>query len=215
MKFRADDPNNNRIKGAKTAMKTPLKLSAVALGFAALAIAGCQSAPAPQPAQPSTSPVAAAPQTTEYTLSSGDQVKITVFGQDDLSGQFDVDGSGTFSMPLIGQVSAEGLTIPELEARIADSLSDGYLINPQVSAEVANYRPFYILGEVRTPGEYPYTNGLTVMEAVASAGGFSYRARKNVVFVRGADATEEVSVPLTATTQVKPGDTLRIGERIF
>ncbi|MEO1361929.1 MAG: SLBB domain-containing protein, partial [Pseudomonadota bacterium] len=110
---------------------------------------------------------------------------------------------------------AEGLTVPQLETRIAEALADGYLKNPQVSAEVANYRPYYILGEVRNPGEYPYTNGLTVMEAVASAGGFTYRARKNTVFVRGTDAMAEQSVALTATTQVKPGDTLRIGERIF
>ena len=192
-------------------MPQTLKFHHLALGLSALFVTACQSAPAPQPdvAQTSAAPVA------EYTLSSGDQVKITVFGQEDLSGQFDVDGSGTFSMPLIGQIDAEGLTVPELEARIASSLSDGYLKNPRVSAEVANYRPYYILGEVRNPGEYPYTNGLTVMEAVASAGGFTYRARKNTVFVRGTDAVSEQSMELTATTQVKPGDTLRIGERIF
>lgn len=194
-------------------MPHALKISSVALGLSALLITACQSGPAP------VTPTASAPATTvtvtEYTLSSGDQVKVTVFGQPDLSGQFEVDGSGTFSMPLIGQVSAEGLSVPQLETTIAAALADGYLVNPQVSAEVANYRPYYILGEVRNPGEYPYTNGLTVMEAVASAGGFTYRARKNVVFVRATDANAEQSVALTATTQVKPGDTLRIGERIF
>ncbi|MHA7898757.1 MAG: polysaccharide biosynthesis/export family protein [Henriciella sp.] len=194
-------------------MPHALKISSVALGLSALLISACQSGPAP------VTPTASAPATTvtvtEYTLSSGDQVKVTVFGQPDLSGQFEVDGSGTFSMPLIGQVSAEGLSVPQLESTIAAALADGYLVNPQVSAEVANYRPYYILGEVRNPGEYPYTNGLTVMEAVASAGGFTYRARKNVVFVRATDANAEQSVALTATTQVKPGDTLRIGERIF
>ncbi|MEP1144651.1 MAG: polysaccharide biosynthesis/export family protein [Henriciella sp.] len=198
-------------------MPKPHQLCSLALGLTALFATACQSAPAPAPAPiatPGASPTAAAA-STEYTLSSGDQVKITVFGQPDLSGQFDVDGSGTFSMPLIGQISAEGLTVPQLEQRIATSLSDGYLKNPRVSAEVANYRPFYILGEVRNPGEYPYTNGLTVMEAVASAGGFTYRARKNTVFVRGTDTAAEQPVALTATTQVTPGDTLRIGERIF
>ncbi|MEL7040205.1 MAG: polysaccharide biosynthesis/export family protein [Pseudomonadota bacterium] len=198
-------------------MTNAIKLSSLAAGAAALALSACQSAPAPTPPASTTTPAnGAATQTVkEYTLSSGDQVRVTVFGHPDLSGQFDVDGSGTFSMPLIGQVSAEGLTIPALEDAIAASYADGYLIDPQVSAEVANYRPYYILGEVRNPGEYPYTNGLTVMEAVASAGGFTYRARKNVVFVRGTDDLGERTEALTATTQVKPGDTLRIGERIF
>ena len=195
-------------------MLKSLKLSSFVLGAAALATTACQSAPAPGPTPTQTAQTTTS-QPAQYTLSSGDRVKITVFGQPDLSGEFDVDGTGTFSMPLIGQVVAEGLTIPGLEDTIATSLADGYLINPRVSAEVTNYRPFYILGEVRNPGEYPYTNGLTVLEAVASAGGFTYRARKNTVFVRGTDANAEVSVPLTATTQVTPGDTLRIGERIF
>lgn len=195
-------------------MRKPHQLCSLALGLTALLATACQSAPAPI-ATPSAGPVSPAAAQTEYTLSSGDQVKITVFGQPDLSGQFDLDGGGTFSMPLIGSIRAEGLSVPQLEARIAASLADGYLKNPRVSAEVANYRPFYILGEVRNPGEYPYTNGLTVLEAVASAGGFTYRARKNTVFVRGTDAPAEQPVALTATTQVQPGDTLRIGERIF
>jgi len=188
-----------------------LKHSSLLLGLAAMAVTACQTAPT---AAPVTTP-ATSSQPSEYTLSSGDEVRITVFGQEDLSGQFDVDGSGTFSMPLIGSIVAEGLTVPELEQTIASSLSDGYLVNPRVSAEVANYRPFYILGEVRTPGEYPYSNGLTVLEAVASAGGFTYRARKNTIFVRGTDAAAEEARPLTATTRVSPGDTLRVGERIF
>lgn len=194
-------------------MPNILKLNGIAISAAAILVAACQSAPV-SPAAPA-SPSAASTQVVEYTLSTGDQVRITVFGQEDLSGEFDVDGSGTFSMPLIGQVDAEGLTVPQLEDRIAEQLAAGYLIDPRVSAEVANYRPFYILGEVRTPGEYPYTNGLTVLEAVASAGGFTYRARKNTVFIRGAEAGTEEAVPLTATTRVEPGDTLRIGERIF
>lgn len=207
---------NKEIKGARNAMLKSFKLSSLVLGAAALATTACQSTPAAGPAPTPTGPTTTAvSQPVEYTLSTGDRVRITVFGQPELSGEFDVDGSGTFSMPLIGQVNAEGLTVPGLEQRIATSYADGYLINPRVSAEVTNYRPFYILGEVRNPGEYPYTNGLTVLEAVASAGGFTYRARKNSVFVRGTDAAAEVSVPLTATTQVTPGDTLRIGERIF
>lgn len=194
-------------------MPNILKLNGIAISAAAILVAACQSAPV-SPAAPASSSSSNA-QVVEYTLSTGDQVRITVFGQENLSGEFEVDGSGTFSMPLIGQVDAEGLTVPQLEDQIAEQLAAGYLIDPRVSAEVANYRPFYILGEVRNPGEYPYTNGLTVLEAVASAGGFTYRARKNTVFIRGAEAGAEETVPLTPTTRVEPGDTLRIGERIF
>lgn len=150
-----------------------------------------------------------------YTLGSADRLRITVFGHQDLSGEFEVDGSGAISMPLIGQVSAVDLTTQELEKGIAERLADGYILNPRVSAEVINYRPFYILGEVGRPGEYPYTNGLTVQNAVAAAGGFTYRANKRVVYIKSADATNEVPYELSAVTIVKPGDTLRIGERIF
>lgn len=193
-------------------MPTNFNLIGLLSGALALVLSACQSAPLPAP-QPG--PISDAAPAAEYTLSSGDRVRINVFGQTDLSGEFELDGTGTFSMPLIGLIQAEGLAIPELQDRIAQSLSDGYLINPRVSAEVINYRPFYILGEVRNPGEFPYTNGLTVLEAVASAGGFSYRARKSVVYIRGTNATDEVEVPLTATTRVNPGDTLRIRERVF
>jgi len=196
-------------------MLTLRQLAYLVFGVAALAMSACQSAPAPAPSNQSATAPSTRATVAAYTLSSGDQVKVTVFGHDDLSGSFDIDGTGTFSMPLIGQVRAEGLTTPQLEQRITASLSNGYLVNPRVSAEVANYRPFYILGEVRTPGEYPYTNGLTVLEAVASAGGFTYRAKKNIVFIRATDATNEVEEALTATTQVQPGDTLRIRERVF
>ena len=89
------------------------------------------------------------------------------------------------------------------------------MLNPRVSAEVINYRPFYILGEVGRPGEYPYTSGLTVQNAVAAAGGFTYRANKRAVFIKSIDSDQEILYDLTPSTVVKPGDTIRIGERIF
>ncbi len=150
-----------------------------------------------------------------YTLGSGDQLRITVFGHSDLSGEFSIDGTGSIAMPLIGQVSAVGSTTRELEDTIRAKLANGYIIDPRVSAEVINYRPFYILGEVRIPGEYPYTNGLTVQNAVAAAGGFTYRANKRVVYIKNAGGTEEFAYELTPSTLVQPGDTLRIAERIF
>lgn len=150
-----------------------------------------------------------------YALGSSDRVRVTVFGHPDLSGEFEVDGTGAISLPLIGQISATGKNTVELEQAIADRLSEGYILNPRVSAEVINYRPFYILGEVGRPGEYPYTNGLTVQNAVAAAGGFTYRANRRVVHVKSMDSDREIAYDLTPNTVVRPGDTLRIGERIF
>lgn len=150
-----------------------------------------------------------------YTLGSSDRLRITVFGHPDLSGEFEVDGTGAVSLPLIGQVAAEGLTTVQLEQSIAGTLSEGYILNPRVSAEVINYRPYYILGEVGRPGEYPFTSGLTVPNAVAAAGGFTYRANKRVIYIKSVDSDREIAYDLTPTTVVKPGDTLRVGERIF
>lgn len=152
---------------------------------------------------------------TAYALGSSDRLRVTVFGHPDLSGEFEVDGTGAISMPLIGQIRAIGLSTVEFEKAIAERLSDGYVLNPRVSAEVINYRPFYILGEVGRPGEYPYTSGLTVQNAVAAAGGFTYRANKRVVFIKSIDVDQEIAYDLTPSTVVKPGDTIRIGERIF
>ncbi|PKP80614.1 MAG: polysaccharide biosynthesis protein [Alphaproteobacteria bacterium HGW-Alphaproteobacteria-18] len=152
---------------------------------------------------------------TAYALGSSDRLRVTVFGHPTLSGEFEVDGTGSISMPLIGTVRAIGLSTIELENAIAESLSDGYVLNPRVSAEVINYRPYYILGEVGRPGEYPYTSGLTVQNAVAAAGGFTYRANKRAVYIKSIEADQEIAYDLTPSTVVKPGDTIRIGERIF
>jgi len=152
----------------------------------------------------------------EYRLGAGDKVRISVFGEDSLSGEFLVPGgAGTIAYPLIGDVKAAGLTVSELQAEIEGKLRPDYLKNPQVSIEVLNYRPFYIMGEVTRPGEYPYTNGLTVLNAVATANGFTYRANTHRVYIRRANSTAEVELQLDQTTPVQPGDTIRIGERFF
>lgn len=150
----------------------------------------------------------------DYVLGSGDKVRIIVFGEQELSGEFDVSGAGKLSMPLIGAVQASGLTLQQLESEIARNLSDGYLTNPRVSAEVLNYRPFYIIGEVTKAGQYPYTNGMTVMNAVAVAGGFSYRADSDVVYISRNGAPEQ-KFKATQDLKVLPGDTVRIPERFF
>lgn len=161
--------------------------------------------------------VCAAEESTQesYRLGAGDRVKLTVYGHLDLSGEFEIDGAGRMSLPLIQHVNAAGLTLAEFEAAVTAKLKPDYLKNPRVNAEVLNYRPFYILGEVNSPGSYPYINGMTVINAVAVAGGFTYRARtKKVVIVR-TDGTDVERLSAAPDTPVFPGDVIEIAERFF
>jgi polysaccharide export outer membrane protein len=150
-----------------------------------------------------------------YTLGPGDQVRLTVFRHEDLSGQFEIDGEGFFAMPLVGEIMTAGLTARQLENEIEIRLkSGGYLVNPQVSIEVLNYRPFYIIGEVNNPGSYQYVNGMTVINAIALAGGFSYRADQGDVVINrgGSNGPKIEALPDTA---VLPGDIIEVPERFF
>ncbi|MEM9989157.1 MAG: polysaccharide biosynthesis/export family protein, partial [Pseudomonadota bacterium] len=133
-----------------------------------------------------------------YRLDAGDKIKLVVFGEDALSGEFAVDGTGHVSLPLIGEIKAGGGTVRDFQRAVDDALRDGYLKDPRVSAEVSSYRPFYILGEVGRPGTYPYQNGLTVLNAVATAQGFTYRANERVVFIRRDGETQEEKYSLTS-----------------
>ncbi|MCL6609150.1 MAG: polysaccharide export protein [Geminicoccaceae bacterium] len=152
--------------------------------------------------------------TPPYTLASGDKVKVVVFRHEDLSGEFTLDGAGNFAMPLVGEIQAYGLTTRELEERIKAKLKDGYLVDPQVSVEVTNYRPFYILGEVNRPGQYEYVNGMTVLQAVTIAGGYTYRAKQDAVILkRGGANAQGVLVP--GTQPILPGDIIEVQERFF
>jgi polysaccharide export outer membrane protein len=163
----------------------------------------------------STAALSRADEPLAYTLGSGDKVKITVFGHEDLSGEFEVDGSGNISLPLIRNVPAQGRTLAQLEQAIIDRLVPDFLKNPSVSVEVLNYRPFYIFGEVKEPGSYPYVNGMTVVNAIALAGGYTYRARENKVkIVRGNDPSKAPQ-PATHDTLVLPGDVIEVPERFF
>jgi protein involved in polysaccharide export with SLBB domain len=150
-----------------------------------------------------------------YRLGSGDKVRVITFGEESLSGEFFVGSTGKVSLPLIGEVKAAGLTLPEFQAEFENALKSGYLKEPRVSVEVLNYRPFYILGEVEKPGTYPYTNGLTVMNAVATAEGFTYRANQKRVFIKREGETEEKEYPVVGDLPVAPGDTIRVAERFF
>lgn len=150
----------------------------------------------------------------DYRLGPGDRLRISVFGEPDLTGEFVVATNGMVSYPLIGDHGAQGKTL----AQFTDSLRTAlmrYVLQPNISVEVMNYRPFFILGEVQDPGTYPYSGGLNVMNAVATAGGFSYRADTRRVFIKHADEIAEREYALTSTTPVLPGDTVRIPERRF
>jgi protein involved in polysaccharide export with SLBB domain len=160
-------------------------------------------------------PGAADPTGYVYKLGSGDKIQVTVYGEPDLSGSFDVDGSGYVRLPLIGQVKAAGLTLKEFETAAEAGFSKGILINPKVSIDVTNYRPFSILGEVQKPGEYPYENGMSALNAVALGGGFTYRAEQDYVYVRRKGAADEIKLPCNDKTFIYPGDTVRVDERIF
>ncbi len=151
----------------------------------------------------------------EYRLGSGDKIRLIIFGEPDLSGEFTISGDGIVSLPLIRDVRAAGLTASQLQSNVENAFKEGYLKDPRVSIEVMTFRPFYILGEVNKPGEYPYSNGITVVNAVALASGYTYRANQKKVFMRHAGATAEEEVPLTSATMVAPGDTIRIAERYF
>ena len=138
-----------------------------------------------------------------------------MYGHEDLSGEFSVTGAGEISLPLIGEVAAGGRTIGQVENAIVGALKPDYLVNPRVSVEVLNFRPFFIIGEVNNPGSYPYQHGMTVVNAVAVAGGYTYRARKNRMLIKRAKDKTGKEVPATEATAVLPGDVVRVPERFF
>jgi polysaccharide export outer membrane protein len=150
-----------------------------------------------------------------YVLGPGDKIKLTVFGETDLSGDFTIDGTGNLALPLVGQVRAAGYNGPQLEQAIGSAFAQGYLKSPRVSVEVATYRPFYIIGAVNRPGEYPYVNHMNAMNAIALAGGFTNSAVESTIFVRREGSNEEVSVPVDRTTQIYPGDVIKVHNTIF
>ncbi|WP_208978604.1 polysaccharide biosynthesis/export family protein [Pseudovibrio denitrificans] len=133
-----------------------------------------------------------------------------------MSGEFVVDDQGNLDLPLVGDVAAKNKSLGELEDAIVVALKDGYLKDPRISLEVLNYRPFFIQGEIGKPGEYPYKNGLTLQDAVAIAGGYSYRANTKRVFIRKNGNDYDIPVKLTgARVYIQPGDSIRVPERFF
>lgn len=150
-----------------------------------------------------------------YTLDAGDKLRVVVFGQDGITNTYVVDASGKVNLPLIGAVGARGLTNQQLAAAIASRLKQGYVREPHVSVEVETYRPFFILGEVTTPGQYPYVASLTAEMAVAIAGGFAPRAYKKTVQLTRRSGGQQIHLDVPLDYPVRPGDTILIKERWF
>lgn len=150
-----------------------------------------------------------------YKLSPGDRVIINIYNQAELSGEFTLDGDGRFSMPLIGTVDANGMTPLDLEAALVRRFKPDYLVNPRIFVQVANYRPYYLIGEVATKGAFPYQPGLSYLEAIANAGGFTYRAKTGYVYVIRGEDPEQEEIKLSIDEKVQPGDIIRIAERLF
>jgi polysaccharide export outer membrane protein len=150
-----------------------------------------------------------------YRLDAGDKLRVVVYGQEGLTNTYAIDAGGSITMPLIGSVPARGKTPAGLAADITAKLRNGFIREPSVAVEIDSYRPFFILGEVAAPGQYPYVPNMTVESAVAIAGGFSPRAKRDRVTLTHTDGsgTSRYVVPLG--TALGPGDTVQVGERWF
>jgi protein involved in polysaccharide export with SLBB domain len=160
--------------------------------------------PAPTPSAPS-----------EYVLGPGDKLRLTVYGETDLSGEFTIDGSGYARLPLIGQTRAAGYTARQLEQVIAANLSRGYMKSPRVSVDISTYRPFYVIGAVNRPGQYPYVEHMSAMNAIALAGGFNPSAVESVIFVRHEGSNKEEEVPVDQVPLIQPGDVIKVHTTFF
>jgi len=172
----------------------------------ALTLAGCTGTGAGLPPLPQ-----ADASESSYRFGPGDKLRVTVFGAEDLSGDFAVGDNGTISMPLIGEVKAVGLTTQELATEMRRKLSEGYIKDPKVAIQATLYRPFYIYGEVTKPGEYPYVAGMSVQNAIATGGGYSYRANESYVVV----TRQSRDYQANGSSHIMAGDIIRVPERYF
>jgi polysaccharide biosynthesis/export protein len=195
--------NARRHGGNHRSRQSPPVIAAPPIGTPALVEAPvCMVGPAAHPAPP-------------YTLDSGDKLRIVVFGQDTLSNNYTVDAQGQVSLPLIGAVPARGLTTAQLSASITSRLKQSFIRDPSVAVEIETYRPFFVLGEVAFPGQYPYVPNMTIENAVAIAGGFTPRASKDKVTVTRKVQGVPARYSLPLRVPVRPGDTITVGERWF
>ena len=185
-----------------------------------LVLAGCAPQPMGKvgepPAAGADAPRPEAPESREYRLGSGDRLKVDVLGQDEISGEYEISNTGTLAMRLVGEIEVGNMTIADLQHSLTVTLAREYLVDPLVTIEVLNYRPFFILGAVNRPGSYPYVGGIDARMAVAIAGGFTRRALDtSVVLIRKDEAGAEVKYRVGLEIPVLPGDTLEVERRLF
>jgi polysaccharide biosynthesis/export protein len=188
-----------------------LLLAQVLIGVSAAA--GCAADPQVRVADPSTESVVHTDLVTAYRIDSGDRLRVIVFGQPDLSNSFNVDQTGRIAVPLIGTVSARGRTTEQVEGDIATRLRNGYLRSPDVSVEIDAYRPFFVMGDVKSGGQYPYVAGMTVLAAVAVAGGFTGNADARTVQVTRRVNGQILTGRLKLDDPLMPGDTIFVNGR--
>ena len=182
-----------------------------ALFAVALLVSGCGAGSISEAEQQSLAAAATAPP----TLQPGDKINVLVFGEQNLSGQYDIDQSGQISLPLSGTIKAQGLTQSELEQALAKKFRSEYLRNPKVTVTVLTLAPYYMMGEVKSPGQFAYKSGLNVLTAMAIAGGPTYRASRNTVEIQRRGETTKRDYPISASVPVLPGDVINVPERYF
>jgi polysaccharide export outer membrane protein len=194
-------------------LSVPMRIIAL---VCCVAISGCDSVPSLGEASPAeTQALIQASRTTSPDLQPGDKIKVTVFGEDRLSGEYEIDSAGFVSLPLAGTLKAAGLSKQQMERALANKFRSEYLRDPKVTIDVTSFRPFYILGEVAKPGEYPFKNGLNVMSAIALAGGTTYRAKQSTVQIRHVGEAGFRDYPMAPNIPIMPGDLIRLQQRYF
>jgi len=204
------------VAGGGTYMPPLTPAPAYAAPVAAAPAYAAPPAPAYVQAAPAyAAPVSAGSYEEPYTLDAGDRVRVVVFGQEGLNASYIVDPSGLITLPLCGPIQARGLTKDQLAATITHSLKQGYIREPLVAVDIESYRPFFILGEVTAPGQYPFVANMTVETAVAIAGGYTPRADRKNIRVTRAIAGQMHRATLPALATLRPGDTIEVGERWF
>ncbi|MBS0534795.1 MAG: polysaccharide export protein [Proteobacteria bacterium] len=188
------------------------RLTVIVVGFAGLSVmTGCSPVASTQYAAYQEPSAVSRP----YTLHTNDQVHVQVYNEQTITGDYVVDSTGYLSIPIAGRVRAAGLTVADLERRVAAQLNGSILKDARVNIQIANYAPFYIRGEVKKPGEFPYKPGLTVADAVALAGGYTYRADEGSVVVRPTGSNRQITRPMDANPPVSPGDNITVPERFL
>jgi protein involved in polysaccharide export with SLBB domain len=193
-----------------------MHLSRRGLLLLGLVMAGCESGANLGPVSPAEQQaLIESAATTSPTLHPGEKIRVIVFGEDRLSGEYEIDPAGFVSLPLAGTIKAAGLSKQQLERDLSKKFSGEYLRKPRVTVDVTSFRPFYIMGEVTKAGEYPFKSGLNVMSAIAIAGGTTYRANRSTVLIQHIGENGFKEYPLSPTIPVSPGDLIRVPERYF